>query len=114
MKYTDVYRMIKTARGKDPSDIDADIRDLVNVIVWNAPERWKKLGAKYEQYNPSDYGIDSYAVVGKDKVPVDFDEKEIDSLRKIFKIIQKKSGRPWKASKFQLNNKGDYEIRFRY
>ena len=68
----------------------------------------------FEPYGPGDYGIDSCAIVGNEKVPVDFDEEDIDNLETIFSIIQKKSIEKWKSAQFEFTSDGDCEISFAY
>ena len=90
------------------------MQELANVIAQYAPENWKKMITSFEPYGPGDYGIDSCAIVGNEKVPVDFDEEDIDNLETIFSIIQKKSIEKWKSAQFEFTSDGDCEISFAY
>lgn len=95
-------------------DFSSEMQDLANVIAQYAPENWKKMFASFEQYAPGDYGIDSWALVGNEKMPVDFDEEDIDSLERIFGSIQSKSVEHWRVARFEFSNEGDCELNFDY
>ena len=95
-------------------DFSGEMQELANVIAQYAPENWEKMFTTFESYAPGDYGIDSWAVVGGENVPVDIDEEDIDSLEEIFGTIQTKSVVHWRIAKFEFSNEGDCELNFEY
>ena len=89
--------------------------DLAGIIAQYSPELWNKMGVKFEQFDmPGEFGLDSWASVGKKRVPVDFSEEDIDKLEKIFKAIKKQSKDKWRTAQFEFNNDGNYEMNFKY
>lgn len=99
-----------------PKEIDfsSEMQELANVIAQYAPEKWKEMFTSFESYGPGDYGIDSWAVVGNGKVPVDFAEEDIDNLERIFGSIQTKSVVHWRIAHFEFSREGNCELSFEY
>ena len=95
-------------------DFSSEMQELANVIAQYAPENWEKMITSFEPYGPADYGIDSCAIVGNEKVPVDFDEEDIDRLEKTFMAIQAKSVEHWRVAQFEFSSEGDCELNFEY
>ena len=95
-------------------DFSVEMQDLANIIAQYAPENWEKMSVIFEEYAPGDYGIDSWAIIASENIPVDFDEDDIDNLETIFSIIQKKSIEKWKSAQFEFTSDGDCEISFAY
>ena len=95
-------------------EFSSEMQELANVIAQYAPENWEKMITSFEPYEQGDYGIDSCAIVGNVKVPVDFDEDDVDRLEKIFMAIQTKCVERWSVAKFEFSNEGDCELNFEY
>ena len=95
-------------------DFSEEMQSLANVVAQYAPDNWESMFTAFEEYDPGDYGIDSYAIVNNEKIPVDFDEEDIDALERLFKSIQKKSVESWKVAQFSFTNEGDCELNFEY
>ncbi len=95
-------------------DLSAEMQDLANIIAQYAPDNWTKLCTSFEPYEGEAFGIDSYAEAGEEKIPLDFDEEDIDSLEKIFRTIRNKTMESWKVAEFSFNNNGDSEMNFQY
>ena len=95
-------------------DFSSEMQKLADVIAQYAPENWEKMFASFGQLSPGNYGIDSWAIVKNEKVPVDFDEEDIDSLESIFGSIQTKAVERWRVAKFEFSNEGDCELNFEY
>ena len=98
----------------DEIDLCAEMQELANVVVPQAPDKWETLNVIFEFYEEGGYGIDAWADVAKKRTPIDFEEDEIDKLEILFQSIQTKTRNSWKKAQFVLSNEGECEMSFDY
>ena len=98
----------------DEIDFSAEMQNLADIASQYAPENWEKMNLCFELYSPGNYGIDAWAEIGGERIPVDFDEDDIDNLEKVFEIIRKKSIEKWNVAIFEFSSSGDCELNFKY
>lgn len=93
---------------------DYDFSELANVALAKAPKKFDKLHLKHRWYgkDADDFGVDSYAVVGGKRVPLDISEKDLDKYENTMRRLRLRQ--KFKKLNYSIDPEGNYEAEYKY